>query len=114
MIFAFHGYPHLIHALTYKQPNHDNFHVHGYREEGTTTTPFDMVVLNRLDRYHLAIAAIDNLPELGAEGQRAKRAFDEMLKVHRDYVDQHGKDMPEVVGWSWPYGLDDATPLGAT
>ncbi len=103
VIFAFHGYPQLIHRLTYKQPNHDNFHVHGYRSEGTTTTPFDMVVLNRLDRYHLAIAAIDNLPHLGEVGQRAKREFEIKLDAHRAYVNEHGKDMPEIEDWNWPY-----------
>jgi len=103
VIFAFHGYPQLIHRLTYKQPNHDNFHVHGYRSEGTTTTPFDMVVLNRLDRFHLAIAAIDELPHLGEAGQRAKREFEIKLEAHRAYVNEHGKDMPEITDWSWPY-----------
>jgi xylulose-5-phosphate/fructose-6-phosphate phosphoketolase len=102
VIFAFHGYPQLIHRLTYKRPNHDNFHVHGYREEGTTTTPFDMVVLNELDRFHLAVAVIDRLPQLGAAGDRTRRLFQGRLAEHRDYIRQHGADMPDVADWSWP------------
>ncbi|MBW8727054.1 MAG: phosphoketolase family protein [Inquilinus limosus] len=102
VIFAFHGYPQLVHRLTYKRTNHDNFHVRGYREEGTTTTPFDMVVLNELDRFHLAIAAIDRLPQLGADADRARRRFQERLAEHHDYVRQHGRDMPDVADWRWP------------
>lgn len=102
VIFAFHGYPQLVHRLTYKRTNHDNFHVHGYREEGTTTTPFDMVVLNQLDRFHLAIAALDRLPQLGADADRARRRFQDRLAEHHDYVRQHGRDMPDIVDWSWP------------
>ena len=102
VIFAYHGYPQLIHRLTYTRPNHDNIHVHGYREEGTTTTPFDMVVLNELDRFHLAIAAIDRLPQLGAEGDRVRRLFQGRLAEHGDYIRQHGTDMPDVADWSWP------------
>ena len=97
VIFAFHGYPQLIHRLTYKRPNHDNFHVHGYREEGTTTTPFDMVVLNELDRFHLAIAAIDRLPQLGAEGTTGSGSlFQGRLAEHSVYIRRHGQDMPDI------------------
>jgi xylulose-5-phosphate/fructose-6-phosphate phosphoketolase len=110
VIFAFHGYPQLVHRLTYKRTNHDNFHVHGYREEGTTTTPFDMVVLNQLDRFHLAIAALDRLPQLGADGDRARRRFQDRLAEHHDYVRQHGRDMPDIADWSWP-GRGTAAPF---
>jgi xylulose-5-phosphate/fructose-6-phosphate phosphoketolase len=102
VIFAYHGYPWLIHRLTYRRTNHDNFHVHGFMEEGTTTTPFDMTVLNRLDRFHLAGAAIDRVPRLGGTAAYAKQVFREQLIEHRRYVDQHGIDMPEVLNWRWP------------
>ncbi|MGH9207516.1 MAG: phosphoketolase, partial [Acidimicrobiales bacterium] len=91
VIFAFHGYPTLIHRLTYKRTNHDNFHVHGYQEEGTTTTPFDMVVLNELDRFHLVGAVIDRLPQLGAAAAYAKQAIRDKLIEHRGYITAHGK-----------------------
>lgn len=107
VIFAFHGYPQLVHRLTYKRTNHDNFHVHGYREEGTTTTPFDMVVLNQLDRFHLAIAALDRLPQLGADADRTRRRFQDRLAEHHDYVRQHGRDMPDIADWSWPGDATD-------
>jgi xylulose-5-phosphate/fructose-6-phosphate phosphoketolase len=102
VIFAFHGYPQLVHRLTYKRTNHDNFHVRGYREEGTTTTPFDMVVLNELDRFHLAIAAIDRLPQLGVDGDRVRQLFQGRLAEHHDYVRRTGRDMPDVADWRWP------------
>ena len=101
VIFAYHGYPWLIHRLTYRRTNHDNFHVHGFREEGTTTTPFDMTVLNRLDRFHLAGAAIDRVPRLGDTTAYAKQALRERLVEHRRYVDQYGIDMPEILEWRW-------------
>jgi xylulose-5-phosphate/fructose-6-phosphate phosphoketolase len=101
VIFAYHGYPWLIHRLTYRRTNHDNFHVHGFMEEGTTTTPFDMTVLNRLDRFHLAGAAIDRVPRLGSTAAYAKQAFREQLIDHRRYVDEYGIDMPEVLSWRW-------------
>ena len=91
MIFAFHGYPQLIHRLTYSRTNHDNFHVRGYSEEGTTTTPFDMVVLNKLDRFQLAMDAIDRLPRLGAEVDRARHLFQEPPGGAHDYVGEHGQ-----------------------
>ncbi len=101
IIFAFHGYPWLIHRLTYKRHSHDNLHVHGYREEGTTTTPFDMCVLNRLDRFHLVGAVIDRVPSLGARAAYAKQAIRDKLIEHRQYIVRHGDDMPEISGWKW-------------
>lgn len=101
IIFAFHGYPWLIHRLTYRRNSHDNLHVHGYREEGTTTTPFDMCVLNGLDRFHLVSAVIDRLPSLGARAAYAKQAIRDKLIEHRQYIVRHGDDMPEISGWRW-------------
>ena len=101
VIFAYHGYPWLIHRLTYRRTNHDNFHVHGFQEEGTTTTPFDMTVLNHLDRYHLAGAAIDRVPRLGSTAAYAKQALRDRLIDHRRYVNEYGIDMPEVLNWRW-------------
>ncbi|MGA3398313.1 MAG: phosphoketolase family protein [Acetobacteraceae bacterium] len=101
VIFAYHGYPWLIHRLTYRRTNHDNFHVHGFMEEGTTTTPFDMTVLNRLDRFHLAGAAIDRVPRLGGTTAYVKQTLRERLIEHRRYVDQYGIDMPEILNWRW-------------
>ncbi|MBV8449424.1 MAG: phosphoketolase family protein [Hyphomicrobiales bacterium] len=103
VIFAFHGYPQLIHRLTYKRANHDNLHVHGYMEEGTTTTPFDMVVLNRLDRFHLAIDVIDRVPSLGSAFAHVRKAFSDALIAHREFVRRHGEDMQSVANWSWPF-----------
>jgi xylulose-5-phosphate/fructose-6-phosphate phosphoketolase len=101
IIFAFHGYPSLIHRLTYRRTNHKNLHVRGYKEEGTTTTPFDMVVLNDLDRFHLAGDVIDRLPQLGARAAYFKQAIQEKLLDHKAYIEQHGDDMPEITGWRW-------------
>jgi xylulose-5-phosphate/fructose-6-phosphate phosphoketolase len=101
VIFAFHGYPWLIHRLTYRRTNHDNIHVRGYIEEGTTTTPFDMVVLNHLDRFHLAMDVIDRVPGLGARAAHARQRFRDRLIEHRHYVDAHGEDMPEIRNWRW-------------
>lgn len=101
VIFAFHGYPALIHRLTYKRPNHDNFHVHGYREEGTTTTPFDMTVRNELDRFHLAADAIERVPRLGDRGAHAQQLLRNKLVEHRRYIEHYGEDMPEIRDWSW-------------
>jgi xylulose-5-phosphate/fructose-6-phosphate phosphoketolase len=103
VIFAYHGYPYLIHRLTYNRRNHDNIHVRGFNEEGTTTTPFDMVVLNGLDRYHLAMDAIERVPGLGARAAHVKQRFRDKLIEHRRYVHEHGRDMPEIEDWSWPY-----------
>jgi xylulose-5-phosphate/fructose-6-phosphate phosphoketolase len=101
IIFAFHGYPTLIHRLTYRRTNHHNLHVRGYKEEGTTTTPFDMVVLNDLDRFHLAQDVIDRLPQLGAKAAYFKQAIQEKLVDHKQYIEEHGDDMPEIRGWRW-------------
>jgi xylulose-5-phosphate/fructose-6-phosphate phosphoketolase len=102
VIFAFHGYPALIHRLTYNRPNHQNFHVHGYLEEGTTTTPFDMTVLNELDRYHLALAVLQRVPALQEEAARPAATLNELLTEHRRYVTSYGQDMPQVREWRWP------------
>jgi xylulose-5-phosphate/fructose-6-phosphate phosphoketolase len=101
IIFAFHGYPWLIHRLTYRRTNHRNLHVRGYKEEGTTTTPFDMVVLNDLDRFHLAQDVIDRVPQLGAKAAYFKQAIRDRLIEHRQYIEEHGEDMPEITGWRW-------------
>ena len=101
VIFAFHGYPWLIHRLTYRRTNHENLHVRGYKEEGTTTTPFDMVVLNDLDRFHLVIDVVDRLPGLGSRSAYVKQAMRERLIEHRAYISEHGDDMPEIRGWRW-------------
>lgn len=101
IIFAFHGYPWLIHRLTYRRTNHGNLHVRGYKEEGTTTTPFDMVVLNQLDRFHLVEDVIDRLPQLGARAAYFKQAIHQKLIEHRQYIEEHGDDMPEISGWTW-------------
>jgi xylulose-5-phosphate/fructose-6-phosphate phosphoketolase len=101
IIFAFHGYPWLIHRLTYRRTNHKNLHVRGYKEEGTTTTPFDMVVLNDLDRFHLVMDAIDRLPQLGARGGYIKQALRDQLIDHKHYIRNHGDDMPAVRDWRW-------------
>jgi xylulose-5-phosphate/fructose-6-phosphate phosphoketolase len=101
IIFAFHGYPSLIHKLTYRRTSHDNLHVRGYKEEGTTTTPFDMVVLNELDRFHLVGAVIDRVPTLGARAAHFKQAIHDKLIEHREYIQRHGEDMPEINAWRW-------------
>ena len=106
IVFAFHGYPWLIHRLTYRRTNHDNLHVRGYKEEGTTTTPFDMVVLNDLDRFHLAIDVIDRVPRLAAIGAYAKQGFRDRLIEHRQYILEHGDDLPDIRDWQWPLAAD--------
>ncbi len=102
VIFAYHGYPSVIHRLTYNRTNHDQFHVHGFIENGTTTTPFDMVVLNELDRYHLVLAAIERSPALGVRAAELREKMLDELAKHHDYVREHGVDMPEVADWAWP------------
>jgi xylulose-5-phosphate/fructose-6-phosphate phosphoketolase len=102
IIFAFHGYPWLIHRLAYRRTNHRNLHVRGYREEGTTTTPFDMVVRNDLDRFHLVADVIDRVPGLGARAAYAKQAIRDKLMEHRRYIERYGEDLPEVRDWTWP------------
>lgn len=104
VIVAYHGYPWLIHRLTYRRTNHANIHVRGYQEEGTTTTPFDMVVLNRLDRYHLAGDVIDRLPQLGAKAAYTKQWLRTRLLQHKEYVQKYGEDMPEIRNWNWKDG----------
>lgn len=101
IIFAFHGYPWLIHRLTYRRTNHKNLHVRGYKEEGTTTTPFDMVVLNELDRFHLAGDVVDRVSSIGSEGAYIKQALRDKLIEHKHYITTHGQDMPEVREWKW-------------
>ena len=103
VIFAYHGYPYLIHRLTYSRANHGNMHVRGFIEEGTTTTPFDMVVLNELDRFHLAIEVIERVPGLSATAAHVKQQLRDKLIQHTKYVREHGEDMPGIRDWSWPY-----------
>ncbi|HYM11740.1 MAG TPA: phosphoketolase family protein [Bryobacterales bacterium] len=102
IVFAFHGYPWLIHRLTYRRTNHDNLHVRGYKEEGTTTTPFDMTVLNDLDRFHLAGDVIDRVPRLRSVAAHQKQMLRNKLIEHKLYIARHGDDMPEVRDWQWP------------
>ncbi len=101
VIFAFHGYPWLIHRLTYRRTNHKNLHVRGYKEEGTTTTPFDMVVLNELDRFHLVMDVIDRVPGLGSHAAYVKQTLRDKLIDHKNYISQHGEDMPDIRNWKW-------------
>jgi xylulose-5-phosphate/fructose-6-phosphate phosphoketolase len=101
ILFAFHGYPLLIHRLTYRRANHANLHVRGYKGEGTTTTPFDMVVMNDLDRFHLVNDVIDRLPELGSKGAYMKQWLQNKLLDHKSYIQIHGEDMPEILNWKW-------------
>ncbi len=111
VIFAYHGYPWLIHRLTYRRRNHDSFHVHGFIEEGTTTTPFDMCVLNRLDRYHLAQAALRTVPRrLGTRGDHAEQALRDALAAHHAHVCRTGEDLPEIRNWAWAERHGSARP----
>jgi xylulose-5-phosphate/fructose-6-phosphate phosphoketolase len=108
VIFAWHGYPALIHRLTYRRAVHDHIHVRGYNEEGTTTTPFDMVVLNHLDRFHLVEAVADHVPKLAPRAGYLRQFLRDRLMDHRRYICERGEDMPEIRDWSWPYGGGEA------
>ncbi|HEX5432772.1 MAG TPA: phosphoketolase family protein, partial [Candidatus Angelobacter sp.] len=101
VIFAYHGYPWLIHRLCYRRTNHDNMHVRGYKEEGTTTTPFDMVVLNNMDRFQLAMDAIRRVPRLKAKSDQVVEEFTRKLAEHKVYIRAHGEDLPEIANWRW-------------
>ncbi len=107
VIFAFHAYPWLIHRLTYRRTNHHNIHVRGYKEEGTTTTPFDMVVLNQLDRFSLVDDAIDRVPQLGYKAAYVKQMMHDKLIEHKLYINEHGEDMPEIRHWKWQHSSDN-------
>jgi len=106
IIFAYHGYPWLIHRLTYRRTNHGNLHVRGYKEEGTTTTPFDMCVMNDIDRFHLVMDVIDRVPALGDAAAYVKQEMRDCLVEHRAYIRAHGEDMPGIRDWRWPHGED--------
>jgi xylulose-5-phosphate/fructose-6-phosphate phosphoketolase len=103
VIFAYHGYPLLIHRLTYRRTNHRNLHVRGYKEEGTTTTPFDMVVMNDMDRFHLVIDVIDRVPGLGPRAARVRQLMQDKRAEHRAWTREYGEDLPEVRSWTWSY-----------
>jgi xylulose-5-phosphate/fructose-6-phosphate phosphoketolase len=103
VIFAYHGYPWLIHRLCYRRNGHDNFHVRGYKEEGTTTTPFDMTVMNDLDRFHLAGDAVDRIQKLHLTGAHFRQFLRDKLVEHKLYTREHGDDLPEIKNWKWPY-----------
>jgi xylulose-5-phosphate/fructose-6-phosphate phosphoketolase len=101
IVFAYHGYPWLIHRLTYRRTNHKNLHVRGFKEEGSTTTPFDMVVMNDLDRFHLVADVIDRVPGLGLKAANVKQALRDKLIDHKQYIAAHGEDLPEIRNWRW-------------
>ncbi|SBW27513.1 putative phosphoketolase [Candidatus Protofrankia californiensis] len=103
VIFAYHGYPWLIHRLTYKRTNHNNIHVRGYIEEGTTTTPFDMAMMNNLDRFHLVIDVIDRVRSLGARAAHVRQDMVDARIAARAYTRDFGTDIPEISDWAWPY-----------
>jgi xylulose-5-phosphate/fructose-6-phosphate phosphoketolase len=111
IVFAYHGYPLLIHKLTYRRTNHHNLHVRGFKEEGTTTTPFDMVVLNDLDRFHLAKDVIDRVPSLGPRAAHLTQIIRDKLIDHKRYIRQYGEDMPEIRNWKW--GANGTGPKSA-
>ena len=114
IIFAFHGYPFLIHRLTYRRTNHRNLHVRGYKEEGTTTTPFDMCVLNQIDRFNLVRDVVERLPALGERGAYVQQAMNDKLTEHRNYIVEHGDDMPEISGWRWGSGSEAGKTIKST
>jgi xylulose-5-phosphate/fructose-6-phosphate phosphoketolase len=105
VIFAYHGYPWLIHRLTYRRAGHDHVHVRGYLEEGTTTTPFDMLVMNDMDRYHLVMDVIDRVPGLARRAATLRQQMVDKRVEHREYTRRTGEDMPEIRDWTWPGGL---------
>jgi xylulose-5-phosphate/fructose-6-phosphate phosphoketolase len=102
IIFAYHGYPWLIHRLAYRRTNHPNLHVRGYKEEGTVTTPFDMLVRNDMDRYHLVMDVIDRVPQLGPRAAHVRQAMVDIRTRHVAWTREHGEDLPEVRDWKWP------------
>ncbi len=102
VVFAFHGYPWLVHRLTYRRTNHSNLHVRGFKEEGTTTTPFDMVMMNDLDRFHLVMDVVDRVPGLGARAAHLRQKMVDSRLRARLYTREHGEDTPDVAGWTWP------------
>jgi xylulose-5-phosphate/fructose-6-phosphate phosphoketolase len=102
VIFAYHGYPAVIHELTYRRANHHNIHARGYKEEGTTTTPFDMVMLNDLDRFHLVMDVIDRVPALGSRAAPLRQQMSDARLAARAYTREHGEDDPAIAGWTWP------------
>jgi len=101
IVFAFHGYPWLVHRLTYRRTNHENMHVRGYKEEGTITTYFDMTVLNDLDRFHLVQDVVNRIPGLGENGNKLRQLMINKLVEHKQYIDKYGMDMPEIRNWKW-------------
>ncbi len=101
IVFAFHGYPWLVHRLTYKRAGNNNIHVRGYKEEGTITTAFDMTVLNELDRFHLVMDVLDRLPQLENKGAYLKQLLKDKLVEHKQYIIENGVDMPEIRDWQW-------------
>jgi xylulose-5-phosphate/fructose-6-phosphate phosphoketolase len=101
VIFVYHGYPWLIHRLTYRRTNHVNLHVRGYKEEGTTTTPFDMAVLNDIDRFHLVMDVAERVPEAAPKAAYVKQLMRDKRAEHRAYIERHGEDLPEVREWAW-------------
>jgi len=111
VVFAFHGYPWLVHRLTYRRANHSNIHVRGYKENGTTTTPFDMVMLNDLDRYHLVTDVIDRTPGLGARAASVRQQIVDARFAARAWTRTHGEDLPEVTAWTWPHDGDQPMPI---
>ncbi len=102
IIFAFHGYPWLIHRLTYRRAGHKNLHVRGYKEEGTTTTPFDMCVLNEIDRFHLVMDAVARTPRLSHMSGNIREMMERKLTEHKEYIERVGDDMPQIKEWIWP------------
>jgi xylulose-5-phosphate/fructose-6-phosphate phosphoketolase len=114
IIFAFHGYPWLIHRLAYRRTNHPNLHVRGYKEEGTTTTPFDMCVLNDLDRFHLVSDVFERVPGLSARMAYVKQVIRDKLIEHKEYIREHGDDMPEIRDWRWGGKTASAAPQADT